>query len=121
MILPRIQTLFYLQDTGVFEEYWEQMKKIYPVNTGLISKADQIFIGLNVVISILLIGLFCYWLMRVFTFLAATRTARANLADTDFWVRMGAAGLILFLVMSGSILVLFEQLYNLAIENGWST
>lgn len=109
-----------LQDTGIFEDYLDKMKKIYTVDVDAIAKVDQFWIGINVFISFAILALFCYWLIRFFAFLAACRSDRASFRDSDFWKRMGIVGLILFLIMSGSMYILFVQLYAVAVEAGWA-
>lgn len=103
------------------DEYVPQMKKIYTIDTEVIDGVDWVLVIGGGAVSVLSVAGLVYWLYNFFLHLFQASRGEIALWDNGFWKRSGVALLIIFLLLGGIWLTIFEELYNTMVVWGWKT
>lgn len=105
----------------VSDEYIQKMKKFYTIDSDTLSSMDWLLLLGGSCLTILTVVALIYWISKLFLFLLSCKAGRSNFRDTLFWKRMGVGLAIIMLLMAGSLLLIFENLYNILVMWGWGT
>ncbi|MEK4191447.1 hypothetical protein [Paenibacillus sp. FSL L8-0494] len=102
------------------KDYIDQMKKIYTIKQSDVTALDWFLLLVGGAATILCTAAFVYWIIKIIIFLINVRKAKASINDVRFWKRMIISLFIIFLFMSGTLLLVFEKLTNFLQIMGWN-
>lgn len=105
----------------ISDDYVEKMKKVYTIDVNTLSSMDWLIVIGGLILTLITFAALIYWVYKLFFFLLRCRAGYEHFGDTKFWKRMGVSIIIIMLMMSGSLLIIFENLYTILEVWGWTT
>lgn len=100
-------------------DYLPKMKKIYTFDSEAWGSVDWVLVLAGSALSILCVGGVVYWIVSFILHLLKISRGKASIKDGAFWKRMALSLLILFLLMVGAVFLIFEQIYDGMVSQGW--
>ncbi|PWW01206.1 hypothetical protein DFQ01_11096 [Paenibacillus cellulosilyticus] len=101
------------------DEYIEQMKTVYAIDTGTVESVDWLLVIGGAAVTFVSIAALIYWISKIILRLYAVRRGKAALADGLFWKRMTIGIVLILFLIGGTWLVLLEQFFSLMRQWGW--
>ncbi|GIP61143.1 hypothetical protein [Paenibacillus woosongensis] len=90
----------------------EKLEKNMKLNWKVLDGLDFIFSPFNLLLTLLLIGIFLFCVWKILAKLWKVVLSKETLKDKMFWLEVGGVILILFLFLSGAFWKFLGGLYN---------
>ncbi|GIP61142.1 hypothetical protein [Paenibacillus woosongensis] len=106
---------------SISADYLSEMKKIYTIDTSVMSGMDWFFAIISVVATLGCVIVMGIWIVTLLLFLISCLRGKRSINDSFFWKRMGASLIVIMLFMSGAIFMFLSKAYGALIAWGWTS
>lgn len=106
---------------SISTDYLSEMKKIYTIDTSVMSGMDWFLIIVSVIATVGSIIILVFWIVTLLLFLISCLRGKRTFNDSFFWKRMGASLILIMLFMSGAIFMFLSKAYDALIAWGWTS